>query len=387
LSGQRVRVAVVHHLSTPRGSVTVCAQVVKGLNARGIDAKFFTLTGDVTSEYLQGVPHAFVGRARTRPSYKDQLVDSADALAQHLGPHLSGRYDIIHIHDVIDHAALARIRHQIGGALVVRTVHHLYERPDHWLRELQDRSVVEADHLVTVSDYWRTRVSDQYRREPTVIRNGVDASRFARVSSSVDRRQKKDDDPFLFLTVGGISPRKGTLELIRAFAILNKERSPGRRPARLVIVGGHSPNPYSEYRAAVSEELGRLGLVSGEDVAFPGTLTADELIAAYHTADAFVFPSHAEGWGLAALEAMAAGLPVVMSDLGVFREYASPDDVLFVKPGDVPGLAAAMQLVAASPERRAALSARGVALAAKYSWQTTANDHADLYLKLLTNRG
>ena len=93
-----------------------------------------------------------------------------------------------------------------------------------------------------------------------------------------------------------------------------------------------------------------------------GTVADDELRAWYHAADALAFPSLKEGWGLAVLEAMAAGLPVVATDIPVFREYLTPGvDALLVPPADPAALAGAMADVMADADLRRRLADAGPA--------------------------
>ena len=103
--------------------------------------------------------------------------------------------------------------------------------------------------------------------------------------------------------------------------------------------------------------LPRLGLRLDDDVVLLGTVPDAELPSWYAAADVLAFPSTKEGWGLAVLEAMSAGLPVVVSDLPVFREYPRPgQDALMVPVNDAVALAAA--LTAVLDDRRLAGSLR-----------------------------
>ena len=154
-----------------------------------------------------------------------------------------------------------------------------------------------------------------------VVPNGVDAARFRTgddcEQASVRPRAGGDEAGCPVLTVGGIEPRKG--------------RSPARGDGRS---GGRdrrqraSPGPSRHRRThvpglphlhAALDRASGLGLVEGSDFHLLGTVTDDELAAWYHAADAFAFPSVKEGCGLAVLEALAAGLPVVTTDIEVSR--------------------------------------------------------------------
>ena len=150
--------------------------------------------------------------------------------------------------------------------------------------------------------------------------------------------------------MGGIEPRKGSDTLMAAVAALSRSEGrsggrSGRRPV-LAVVGGHSFQDYREYRERVLSSLPGLGLRLDDDVVLLGTVPDAELPGWYAAADVFAFPSTKEGWGLAVLEAMSAGLPVVASDLPVFREYLRPgQDALMVPVDDAAALAAALGTV------------------------------------------
>ena len=165
-------------------------------------------------------------------------------------------------------------------------------------------------------------------------------------------------DRFLILTVGGIEPRKGTDHLFRA---LSRLRRTCAEPPVLAIIGGHSFQDHDAVpRTASSPRWPDLDLVLGRDVVLVGTVPDEEMPAWYHAADAFAFPSVNEGFGLAVLEAMAAGLPVVLTDLPVFAEYVRfGEDALAVAPGDDGALAEALATVARDESLRASLRRRG----------------------------
>ena len=151
----------------------------------------------------------------------------------------------------------------------------------------------------------------------------------------------------------------------------------------LVVIGGHSFQDYRAYREGVFALLPGLGLELGRDVVLPGTVADAELPAWFAAADVFAFPSTKEGWGLVVLEAMSAGLPVVASDLAVFREYLRPGrDALLAPTGDPPALAAALASVLDDPGLAERLRAAGRAVAARYTWARSAAEHQAIYAAL-----
>jgi glycosyltransferase involved in cell wall biosynthesis len=176
--------------------------------------------------------------------------------------------------------------------------------------------------------------------------------------------------------VGGIEPRKGSDTLVQAIA---KFKETGRHPV-LAVVGGHSFQDYRAYRDRVLASLPGLGLRLDDDVVLLGTVPDAELPGWYAAADVLAFPSTKEGWGLAVLEAMSAGLPVVASDLPVFREYLQPGrDALLVPVADAAALAGA--LAAVLDDRRLADGLRSAALAVceRFSWARSAAEHQVIY--------
>ena len=129
--------------------------------------------------------------------------------------------------------------------------------------------------------------------------------------------------------------------------------------------------------------LSGLGLELGRDVIMAGSLSDDELHEWYRSADALVFPSLKEGWGLAVLEAMAADLPVVSSDIAVLREYLTPDrTAVMTQAGDPKSLAAGMHRLATDADLRESLVEGGRDLVPAFSWPRAARDHALLYAAL-----
>jgi glycosyltransferase involved in cell wall biosynthesis len=151
--------------------------------------------------------------------------------------------------------------------------------------------------------------------------------------------------------------------ILKALALLA-----GRFPHKLVIAGRPSINSQGDLGL-----IERLGL--GDRVQITGWLAQDELPVLYSLADAFVFPSLYEGFGIPLLEAMACGCPVVTSTAGACPEVVGKAG-LQVDPYSPQAIADAIARVLTDPELAAGMRERGLARAREFTWDRTA--HATL---------
>ena len=186
-------------------------------------------------------------------------------------------------------------------------------------------------------------------------------------AKEVVRKRHGIDDPYL-LFVSTLEPRKNILGLLESFAILAKDF-----PHKLVLIGslGWRPEEYFERveKLGLGGRVVRLGYVP------------HELLSFYSAADAFVFPTHYEGFGLPLLEAMSCGCPVVSSDNSSIEEVTA-GGALRVNSHDVEGFADAVSKVLTDAELRDRLVAAGKAHAATFSWDRCAATTMEVYQRL-----
>ena len=109
-----------------------------------------------------------------------------------------------------------------------------------------------------------------------------------------------------------------------------------------------------------------------------GTVRDEDMPALYRSADVLAFPSTREGFGLAVLEAMACGTPVLVSRIAPFTEYLRDADCAWADPLDVRSITAALHK-ACEPGTAQALQRRGYAVSARFSWSASAAAHARIY--------
>jgi len=223
-------------------------------------------------------------------------------------------------------------------------------------------ALAQARTVLTVSEYSKRSIQQWF---------GIPASRIRVMYEAAAPRFQpaaaEEPGGGYILYVGGISPHKNLATLIRAFSRLEARA----RETRLILVGDYQAdgfkNCYGELRALVSE----LGL--GEQVRFTGFVPDEELCLLYRRARLFVLPSLDEGFGLPVIEAMACGLPVIVSAGNAMEEVVGGAGVV-VNPCDETGLAREMDRLLADAELRREMGARAVRRAAEFSWDAAARE-------------
>ena len=359
--------------------------LAEALGAAGYPVEVIALGHADTGFYRPvKVPCRFIDPPETAADLEGRVFNSIEALTTGLRAMRSDLPPLLHVQDCIAARAAMRIRDEDGGVKVIRTVHHVDDFTTPALIECQRRSIIDPDQVLVVSQMWKAALAADYNVDSVVVTNGVDFGRFSTAPDPVTiatmRERIGASDRFLILAVGGVEPRKGSDHLFRAMSLLRTRMSP---PPLLAIIGGHSFQDHGAYRERVLGSMGDLGLEVGRDIVFLGTLPDDEMVPWYHTADALAFPSVNEGFGLAILEAMAAGTPTVVSTLPVFQEYLSfGRDTIAVGVGDDEALAQALLSVADDAALRDRLIAAGRLVAAGFGWDRTAAQHIAVYRRL-----
>jgi len=228
-----------------------------------------------------------------------------------------------------------------------------------------------ATHIVAVSECTRRDLVAAYGVPPekvTVVHEAADP-RFCLqppdTIAAVRARYGLPDRYLLF--VGTVEPRKNLTRLLAAFETLHADRLTDG----LVIVGRRGWL-CDDFFAALERSPAR------DAVIFPGYVPDEDLPAIYAGAQAFVFPSLYEGFGLPVLEAMACGVPVVTSGASSIPE-AGGDAALYCDPTDVEEMTAAVLRVLQDADLRAEMRRRGVEQAGRFSWQRAAEETAAVY--------
>ncbi|MGI9145087.1 MAG: glycosyltransferase family 4 protein [Chloroflexota bacterium] len=176
--------------------------------------------------------------------------------------------------------------------------------------------------------------------------------------------------PFV-LYLGALEPRKNVPTLVRAFARLRSEF-----PNLQLVLGGGQRWSFGQ----IPQVIEQLGLT--DSVRVTGYVPDADLPGLYSAASVFCFISLSEGFGLPILEAMACGAVVVCSNRSSMPEVAG-QAALLVDPTDVEGVASGLRRVLRDPDLANALRQRGLARAARFSWELTAERTVDVYRAVL----
>jgi glycosyltransferase involved in cell wall biosynthesis len=210
----------------------------------------------------------------------------------------------------------------------------------------------------------------------TIIPFGVDAGRFA-VTDVATRNELRlqDRGPIVGTVCRLVEPKKGVSVLLRAMAALQKD---GNDPHCQLLIVGDGPA-----RASLEALSRQLGL--SERTVFAGTRR--DIPRILPLLDLFVLPSLYEGFGIAILEAMAAGKPVVATAVGGIPEFVVPGDTgLLVEPGKAAALAEAIGSLMRDPAKARRMGMRGrERVLAGFQMSTVVRRHEQVYEACLSN--
>ena len=306
---------------------------------------------------------------------KQRIQEFIDYLIQETTP-----YDIYHAQDCISSNALKILRDQQTIPHFIRTIHHIDEFNSSYLQKCHDRSILEPDLSLCVSSYWQQQLQKQYHIDAPVMINGVNLQRFSNQPNGkeTELKQKLGIKNYpVYLTIGGIEPRKNSLNLLQAFIKVLAIHP----QAQLIIAGGETLFDYEPYRVQFFNLVKEHNLTIGESLILPGVISDQDIPVLYRCADAFIFPSIKEGWGLVLLEAIASGLPIVTANIPPFTEFLDRNSALLVNPHSPEKIADAM-LNILNQNLSQNLIKNAANILPQYSWQKSAQLHLKYYYQI-----
>ncbi|HXI93333.1 MAG TPA: glycosyltransferase, partial [Blastocatellia bacterium] len=346
--------------------------IARGLELSGVQVDVATTEGDREQRINQnGV--SFFYFQRQSEFYKVSLP-----LSKWLSEHIRD-YDLVHIHALFSYSsyAAARLATKNDVPYIVRPLGVLNRWGMQNRRKLLKRlsfRFIEQRIMRNAAAIHYTSEQERLEAEETGVRNqsvviplAVDLSGFRELPGPEPFYEKFPDargrEIILFLS--RLDPKKGLDLLLRAFAKCDGRRmtEDDRRPTTddghrssvvgpLLVIAGDGDDQFVEGLRSLAGELG-----IADEILWAGFLGGDDKLSAMAAASMFVLPSYSENFGIALAEAMAAGLPCVMSDQVGIAVDANEYDAGLVVPCEVGPLTSAMQRLLDDPELRGRLGA------------------------------
>jgi phosphatidylinositol alpha-mannosyltransferase len=282
-----------------------------------------------------------------------------------------GRFDVVHVHEPAP-PSVGLLVCMIAKGPIVATFHAATTRSKWlaawgpvvrpWLERISGR--------IAVSDFARRVQVEHLGSDAVIIPNGVHVDAFAH-GPSLPGYRRGEDGPTIGFLGRYTEPRKGLPVLLEAMRTVVR-RQPG---ARLLIAGR---GDEEEVRQLIGEDLRAHVVLLGE-------LSEADKAAFLRSVDVYCAPNLlGESFGVILIEALAAGAPIVASDLESFARVLEDGEAgVLVPRGDAAALATAIGDLLADPARRAQLSARGQEVAAAYDWQVLARRILAVYETVL----
>jgi glycosyltransferase involved in cell wall biosynthesis len=366
----------------------------EGLVKAGADVTVFTTNANGQSDLnvpihhpieVDGVLVNYFQRSHLAPARYFYAPDLGKACWQHMG-----NFDIVYICGTWTYPLLpaARAARKAGIPYIISP------RGSFMTWSMQQKGLKKRLYLLLVERGYMNNAAalhctsqleleqiERWRFKPprVLIPNGVDLSLFRKLPARGKLRQSLgiSENSLVSLFIGRLHKEKRLPRLIDAFSDVIK----AVRDAHLLIVGGDEDHTGIEIRNRV-KQMG----ISGQ-VHFTGLLSGGSLLQAYADADISVLLSHRESFGMVAVEAMAAGLPILISsDVGIAREV-NQHWAGIVVDADSPRVEEAWRNMLLSPEKRRQIAEAGKSLAwDRFSSKSVVQQMLDLFHQVINGQ-
>jgi glycosyltransferase involved in cell wall biosynthesis len=261
-------------------------------------------------------------------------------------------------------------------SFVTHPEHHLPANVEHCLAGTR-LAIDHADAIIAISDHTRRDLVERLevpseRIAVTPLAHDPGLARVSDPEKCAAVRKRYDLPEHFALFLGALEPRKNLGRLLDAYAALPQGL---RRDVHLVVAG-----MSGWLNDSIHKRVADLGLEDA--VHFAGYVEDADLATLYSQATVFAYPSIYEGFGLPVLEAMACGTPVLTSNVSSLPEVTG-DAAVLVTPTDVGSITSGLRRLLENPSLRADLAARGIAQAARFSWDRCAEQTLTVYRRVL----
>ena len=360
------------------GSGVVASELGLGLSAKGVEVHFFSyslpfrLTGFDSNFIFHEVQVSNYPLFKY-PPYTLSLATRLAEETKRVG------LDIIHVHYAIPHAIAGYLAKQILNDKAPKLITTLHGTDitlvgqDPSFRAVTKFSMEQSDALTTVSNYIvdKTYSSFEIDKPIKVIPNFVDTERFRPDQDGCNRSEFAAPHEKIIVHMSNYRPVKNAADVVKIFSIVKE-----KIPSKLVLVGDgpEAPNVLS-----LADQLGLKN-----DVFFLGGQDAVESVLC--KADLFLLPSASEAFGLADLEAMACGVPVVGSIVGGLPELVRGGETGYLAPiGDVETMAARSIeiLINDGLHKKMSINARNISVE-KFETKNVIEEYCQFYDEVLS---
>lgn len=289
------------------------------------------------------------------------------------------KYDIIHAHYVFPSGLLGLWYKKLKGGKLVVTAHggdiDKMANKSPFFNKQTEKILHNADTIIAVGEKLRDDIVAKFKvnqEKIHVINMGVNRSTFKPMEKNLVRKKLNlGSNKFVILFVGNLIKAKGVFELVKSFEQLKQLYS----DMELHLIGA---NKEPQFLGTMSDYIERQNI---SDIYFHPPMHQSDIAEWMSAADCFVLPSHMEGFGLVALEAMACHTPVVASDVGGLSYLVKNGAGLLIQPKDINSLKSAIEKIYLQFSLRDELIEAGEKVAA----ENDANRQVEKLIKIYRN--
>lgn len=283
-------------------------------------------------------------------------------------------FDIIHSHDWLTYPAGIHAKNVTGKPLVIHVHASEFDRsrgkPNPTVFAIEKDGMMNADHIITVSELTRRTVIDKYGIDPakvTTVHNAVIP--LSDELLNLERRESKDK---VITFLGRITMQKGPEYFVEAAAkVLQKNKN-----VRFVMAGG------GDMEAAMIKLAAKRGIA--DRFHFTGFLRGKEVYQMFRDSDVYVMPSVSEPFGISPLEAMEMGVPSIISKQSGCAEIL--ENVIKTDYWDIDAMADAMHALISYPALHNTLRDRGIEEIHGITWEKAGKKVIDIYKDVIASR-
>lgn len=363
----RIGICAPYDLSRDGGVNSHIREQARALRARGHHIRIFGAASAATADGEVGLSRCVtlvIGGTDTPIGVDPRAWFRVGALIA------NEPFDLLHVHEplmpLVPWCAVLRAGVPVVGTFHVyrEQGHRFYPRGQALLAPLMNRLAAR----VAVSEAARQTIARTFPGDYDVVPNGIDLARFA---ATAPRPRELATDTLHVLYVGRLEPRKGVEYLVDAMPRV----AAAGVPARLVVAG----------EGPLRDALVTRARDAGVDARFIGRVDDDRLTALYQHADIVCSPAvGGESFGIVLLEAMAAGRPVVATDIDGYRELAGDGSgARLVPPSDAGALASELTCLLRDAALRRQVGDTGRTFAARFDWSAIAHRLEAIYYDVL----